>query len=59
MSLGGPPREEPLHVFLMVIALIAAAFAGAFLGKLWYSTVGEDEGQPAEENAQVPSEISD
>ena len=48
-GLGGPGRRDPpLHVFLMAIALVLAAFAGAAIGLVWQSSGFGDEGTEAE-----------
>ena len=44
MALGPPGRRnEPLHVGIMALALVLAAFLGAALGLVWQSAgFGED-----------------
>lgn len=46
MALGTPGRHnDPLHVGVMALALVAAAFLGAALGLIWQSAGfgGDDE----------------
>jgi|GEM_PF-4279805 len=47
----GEKKKEPLHVFLMAVALAAAAFAGAALGFVIDSFAVEEAGTavPADE----------
>ena len=49
MAIGSPPRKKsPLGVFVMVVALVLAAFFGAAAGLVWqnsdwFSDEPEDE----------------
>ncbi len=51
MPLGhSRPRQQPLHVFWMALALAFAAFFGAAAGLLWHAS-GIGKENPAEEAA--------
>ena len=65
MPIGPSSRpQEPLHVFLMALALALAAFAGGALGLVWHWLAGEDVpadqieavSQPAEEQEEEAAE---
>ena len=53
MALGPPGRRnEPLHVGIMALALVLAAFLGAALGLVWHwSGLCDDEPPAAAESA--------
>jgi hypothetical protein len=52
MALGpSGRRNEPLHVFWMALALVAAAFLGAALGLLWHWAGFGDETEQAADGA--------
>lgn len=52
MAIGGPrKRREPLNIWLMALALVAAAFTGAALGLVWQSS---GLGGAAETPAKAP-----
>ena len=52
-ALGGgpPPRDPPLHVIVMAIALVLAAFLGAAVGLVWQSSGLGDEPQESGDGA--------
>ncbi|HSG33504.1 MAG TPA: hypothetical protein VLA37_03145 [Sphingomonadaceae bacterium] len=49
MSLAGPPNRgnDPLNIWMMAVALVAAAFFGAALGFVIDFSIGEEEQKAA------------
>lgn len=56
MPLGhSRPRQEPLHVFWMALALAFAAFVGAAAGLLWHAVgIGEEDASGEEASPEEP-----
>ena len=53
MAIGTPGRRKaPLRVWLMLLALVVASFAGAAIGLVWQSSDIFSE-EPAEETVTV------
>ena len=57
LGLGGPGRTDPpLHVIVMAIVLVLAAFAGAGIGLVWQSSGLGDDAATAQDAAAEPAD---